>query len=344
MKKLKIAMIGCAGIGRRYCYRYTRIEGAELAMVVDTNAAVAEEMAKELGGIAWSTDYRDALRADIDIIDISTPNFLHAEQTVAAIEANKHVLIQKPLAQSLEDAQKIADAVKHTDKAVGMNMSMFNSITAHHLRQMIADDALGVISTIHARNAHRGGLTMPAGTWRGDVNKCGGGSFIQLAIHDIDLIQWLLGSKIDQVSAFSHNLHCPNIGGDDATCMICHFDNGVLGTIESSYCSERNELCIYGTKGYAIYVEGEYLELQLDNELHLEGLDYTTPGQTVRFPCVGLTELYQMPNELDQAVVFVKAVLDGKPAPVSVETGLYDLRVVKAVYRSAQSGKTETVV
>ena len=76
--------------------------------------------------LRWSTSFSDCLAEDIDVVDISTPNFLHKKQAVAAIEAGKHVIIQKPLAPSVEEGQRILEAARQSDKNVGMYMSTFN--------------------------------------------------------------------------------------------------------------------------------------------------------------------------------------------------------------------------
>lgn len=343
MKNLQIAMVGCGGMASNYRHRYTQIDGAKLALVVDANEAVAKEAAQALGNIRWSCDFADALAPEIDMVDISTPNFLHTAQAVAAIEAGKHVIIQKPLAPSVAEAEAIVAAAKKTDKNVGMYMSMFNDPMMHDLKALVRSGMLGEIEGIHCRNAHRGGLFMPAGTWRGDLKKCGGGSFIQLAVHNIDFIQWLLEARIETVSAFSHNLRCSNVGGDDATTAACIFSNRILGTLESSYCADRSETSVYGTKGYFTMVNSAYLEMQIDNAFCGKVITYTTPGKLLRMPCSDTLELYKHPNPYDQSIAFVRAVLEGKPAPVSVDSGLYDLRVVQSVYASAKNGKAVDV-
>lgn len=126
MKPIRIAVVGCGGMARFYCRRYTQVKNAELALLIDTNEDLVKKMAQDLGGVKWSTEFKDCLAPDIDMVDISTPNFLHTDQAVTAIEAGKHVIIQKPLAPSVEEADRILSAANATDKNVGMYMSMFN--------------------------------------------------------------------------------------------------------------------------------------------------------------------------------------------------------------------------
>lgn len=343
MKTIRIAVVGCGGMARFYCRRYTQVENAQLALLVDTNEALVKQMAADLGGVRWSTNFEDCLTDDIDMVDISTPNFLHEEQAIAAIEAGKHVIIQKPLAPTVEAAERICEAARRSGKNIGMYMNTFNDPIVRDMKELVESGHLGKVEGIHCRNAHRGGLTVPAGTWRGDLEKCGGGSFIQLAIHNIDAVQYLVGSQIKSVMAYSHNTMCPNIGGDDATVASCMFESGILGTLESSYAADRNVLCVYGTKGHFVFGGKNCLELQLDEPFEGMVIKYNQPGQLVRFPLEDTLDVYNKENPFDQSIAFVKAIQEGKPAPVSLKTGLHDLKVVHAVYRSAKTGMRELV-
>ena len=136
-----IALIGCGGVATHYCHRYTRIPGARLALLVDTNADAAEKAAKELGVAHWSTDFVEALAPGIDIVDISTPNHLHATQATAAMKAGKHVLLQKPIASSVEEARAIVETARKTNMRAGMYMSLFDNPLIYDLKNLIASGA-----------------------------------------------------------------------------------------------------------------------------------------------------------------------------------------------------------
>lgn len=340
--KLQIAVIGCGGMSRFYIPRYTQISGAELALVVDTKENIARAVGTQYN-CRWSTEFSDCLAPEIDMVDISTPNFLHADQAVAAIEAGKHVILQKPITPTVEEAERIFAAAQKTDKNVGMYMNKFNIAAVYDIKRMLDEGLLGRIEGIHCRSAHPGGLHEKPGSWRSNLELCGGGSFLQLAIHTLDLVQFLLGSQIREVMAFSHNTMCPNIGGDDATTVTCQFENGVLGTLESSYCASCEDIQIFGTDGYMRWEAGHGLDLCLQESFSGAEINYTQPGVRAHFPVADGLELYERENKYDQSIAFVQAILEGKPAPVPVEVGVYDLKVVKAVYASAQTGTRITV-
>lgn len=335
---MQICLVGCGGMAAHYRHRYTQIPGARLACVVDAHAETAERAAKELGVERFSTDFRDALREDIHIVDISTPNHLHAEQAVAAMRAGKHVLLQKPIAPHVEEAAAIIAAARETGRQAGVYMSMRDNPVYHDIKQMIREGRFGAVSAVHCRGAHTGGLSLQPGSWRNSKDKTGGGSFIQLASHHIHILQWLLDSPIVRVAAFSTNLMCPNLEGDDSTAAICQFADGTLGTLESSYCTEAKWLlAVYGSHGFVRVTDDFQVELKLDRPFAGEHIRYASAGRVATLPTeLSFDSLKSGRNPHDQHIAFVEAMLAGKPAPVPAETALYDLQVVKAVYRAAE--------
>ena len=335
-KITNIALVGCGGMARSYRHKYTKIPGAALVLVID----VSEETAKSAGealNVRWSTNFNDCLAPDIDIVDISTPNQFHREQAVAAMRAGKHVLVQKPLANNVENAEAIVDAAKETGVFAGMYMSMFDNPIVYEIKELIDAGALGEVTGFNIRNAHTGGLHAAPGAWRSSLEQTGGGSFIQLAVHNMNLVQWLIGQKITSVSSFSKNIMSPNIGGDDLTAVACETDKGILGTMSSAYNAERNEMSIYGTKGFITLIDSNLLTLKLTIAHNSKIFEYNTPNETKVIELKGGDEssLYGNENSCSQHIAFVKAVMAGKQPQSSVEVGLYDMRIIKAIYKSA---------
>jgi len=260
-----------------------------------------------------------------------------APQTRHTIRRANLTVAISPIAPSLAEAEVIVAAARRSKVLVGMCMGMLDDPLFHELKKMIGDGIFGRISAAYCRGSGNGGLAMPPGNWRGSVEKTGGGSFIQLAVHPINMAQWLLEDRIVRVAAFSKNLICPNVGGDDLTAAACEFASGILGTLESAYCAKPSVLAIYGTKGRAIVLPHTNFELRLEETYAGEQIVYDQPGESVAFTLdLDPRALYKRDNPFDQHAAFVKAVQEGKPAPMPVEAGLYDLKVVKAVYQSAR--------
>lgn len=330
---LKIALVGCGGMAQYYRRIYTQIPGAQLAVVVDANEEVARNCAGELGVEVWGTDFSLALAPEIGMVDVSTPNHLHAFQSIAALEAGKHVLVQKPMAPTVREAEQMVAAARSAQRQLGIYMWLFDNPMFYELKNMIQKGLFGEISQLRARGAHRGGLTMVPGTWRGSGEKTGGGSFIQLAIHPLNMALWLLDDSVTKVAAFSKNLLSPNVGGDDLTAAVCEFASGRLGLLDSAYCAGPNLLELYGTRGNLKIRDERYLELLLDEDYRGE-LILCEGGVISHFDFPKPTA-----GPVDQHRAFVAAIMEGKPVPIPGEVGLRDLRIVEAVYRSAKTGQ-----
>lgn len=333
--KLNICLVGCGGMAALYRHRYTQIPGARMYMVIDTDEVSARNAALELHAIRWSTDFNDALSSEVDIIDISTPNYLHGQQAVAALSSGKHVLLQKPIAPTVTEAEEIVEAGRRNNKQVGIYMSMLDNPIYHEIKKVVEKELLGRITSVHCRGAHRGGLSMPEGSWRNSVEKTGGGSFIQLAVHQINMAQFITGDKISRVAAFSKNMMCANIGGDDVTSACCEFEGGIQGVLESAYCADQNILSIYGSGGFISVYNDSIVQIKMDEPYYGEIIRYDHPGGIKFISGLSCIELYKSDNPYDQHIAFVKAIMQGSAAPVPADIGLYDIRIVKAVYKSA---------
>lgn len=341
MKKLKVAVVGCGGMAKKYNGIYNS-ELSELTMLIDTNEELVKNMAAELNVPKWSVDFNDCLSDEIDVVDISTPNFLHAEQAIKAIEAGKHVLIQKPVAVSVEETQKIVSAAqKNPDVKVGVYMQHRGNPVYREIKEIIKSGLIGQVVSTRARRSYTSGLKMKPGTWRGDVKKTGGGSFMQLAVHSLDICMWMLESKISHISAISRKVACENIGGDDITVAMFEYDNGVIGTVETSYCSTGVETAVYGTEGYIILNElGAMLRMNLNAPFNGRHIKYTEPRKMIEIP-VGITRdtMYTADNRYEQHLEFLRCVAENKPFSVDMNEALYDMKLVETVYKSSECNK-----
>ena len=338
---MNICLVGCGGMASCYLHRYTQITGARLDLVIDASENIARKTAQKFGVKRWSTDFNEALAPGIDITDISTPNYLHKEQAVAALEVGKHVLLQKPIATTVEEAKAIVEAGYRSGRQVGMYMSMFDNPVFYEVKKVLEQGLLGKVSGIYCRGAHRGGINMPENNWRKSVKLTGGGSFIQLAIHPINMMQFLINDRIIQVSAYSKNMMCPNIGGDDVASVACEFESGILGTIESAYCADMNALNLYGSKGYIGIFNDSQILIMLDDVFDGDIIKYYKPGKP-EYIQTGIDPdmLFETDNPYDQHIAFVEAVKTGKIVTIPAEIGLLDLKVVNAVYRSAEERRS----
>ena len=354
---VNVAFVGCGGMAAHYLGVYRDLDFVRVAVCIDTNLEAANRAAESVGA-ASSCDYPAALSDGIDAVVISTPNSAHRPQAIAAIEAGKHVLLQKPVAASLSDAEAIATAAENSHRTVGLYMSYFDQPLIHDLRDLAAQGRLGNIVHYYARLMHKGGMMWSEQalkgirTWRGSLQETGGGCFIQLAVHFIHIFEWLSPARIVRVAGFTRNLHSPGLEGEDLATAILEMDSGALVTLDMAWCSDDEQLSVHGTLGRVNYRNNRWLDMaSTAGPFQGRVIRYSggpvaafggeqgeTQSMEIRPPAFD-----DISNPLNQHRVFLEAVRDGRPAPVSIASGVRDMRIVSAVYESAKTGRAVEV-
>jgi predicted dehydrogenase len=353
-KPLTVAFVGCGGMAAHYLSVYRDLDFVRVACAIDVNLENARRAAAALKAEATS-DYAAALSDNIDAVVINTPNSLHGPQAIAAMEAGKHVLLQKPVAAKLDDAEAIARAAARSTRTVGLYMSYFDQPLMHDLRDMAMQSRLGSIVHCYARLMHRGGMMWSnealAGlrTWRGSLEETGGGCFIQLAVHYVHIFEWVTGARVVRAAGFTRNLHCPGLEGEDLACAVLQLDSGAMITLDTAWCADGEELAVHGTGGRLQYRNNRWLSVASSSG-QFEGRAVHYTGKLVEAfggpfgeeQTVELTPLAfgDVTNPLNQHRLFLEAARDGQPAPVSIESGVRDLRIVSAVYEAARTGRS----
>lgn len=353
---MRVAFVGCGGMAAHYLAVYRDAPSVRVACCVDTNIENAQRAAKALSvhSPAVTADYAAALAPEIDAVIINTPNGIHRPQAVAAIEAGKHVLLQKPVAAKLADGEAIERAAARSGRTIGVYMSYFDQPLMHDLRDLFSQGRLGDFVHGYARLMHKGGMMWSdealrgARTWRGSLEETGGGCFIQLAVHYIHIFEWVSGRRVRRVTAFTKNLHCPGLEGEDLAVALMELDSGAMFTLDTAWCAHGEELAAFGTLGRFEYRNNRWLALAST------GGPFT--GRVVRYSG-GLTQAFGGPqgeeqtmeivppgfgdftNPLNQHRLFLEAACEGRPAPVSVASAVRDLRIVTVVYESARTGR-----
>jgi predicted dehydrogenase len=153
---IHVSFVGCGGMAAHYLGVYRDLDWVRVVNCIDAVPEAAQKAAESIPGAAASTDFSAALTGEIDAVIISSPNHFHHPQAVAAIRAGKHVLLQKPVAPSLADAEAIAQAAERSTRTVGLYMSYFDQPLIHDLRDMVRQGWLGDIVHCYARLMHKG--------------------------------------------------------------------------------------------------------------------------------------------------------------------------------------------
>jgi predicted dehydrogenase len=289
-KELRIGLIGCGFMGRTHSNAYNRVPNffPELAYkpvlqaVCSRSENKVRAFAEQWGYESVETDWKKMIsRDDIDAIDICTPNDTHAEIAIAAAEAGKMVLTEKPLARNLSEAQQMVEAVEKAGvkNTVWYNYRRLPAVTL--AKQIIDSGKLGKI--FHYRANFLQDWTISAelpqggeGLWRLDADAAGSGVTGDLLAHCIDTAIWLNGS-IKDVSAMTETFikervhqitgKMQKVSIDDACIFHCHFKNGSLGLFESTRYARGHKAL------YTFEINGEHASIRWD--LHdLNRLEY----------------------------------------------------------------------
>ncbi len=275
---IRVGIIGCGKIAQiRHIPEYEANPNAEIRGFYDINLARAEELAMQHGGKAYAS-YQELLDdPEIDAVSVCAANHVHAEITIAALKAGKHVLCEKPMAVTLEECVTMVEAARESGKylMIGQNQRLAK---AHmKAKELIAQGAIGKVLTFRTIFGHGGPETWSIdpgkNVWFFDKTKAAMGAMADLGIHKTDMIQYVLGTRIIKTQAVLTTLDKRDatgglIGVDDNAICIYHMENGVIGTMTASwtyYSAEDNTTVIYGTKGeLRLYDDPKYSVQQIN--------------------------------------------------------------------------------
>lgn len=257
-QKLNIAMIGSGFIGKVHSNAFRQVGHffdlpyeLYLKVICGRNRAKLEAVAAHWGWEEVETDWRTIIsRKDIDVVDIAVPNALHAPIAIAAAEAGKIVLCEKPLATSLEEAERMAKAVRRVPNLVWFNYRRVPAVA--FAKQLIDQGRTGQPFHYRALYLNQSGNDPSKATgWRYKRSESGTGAAGDLLSHSIDLALYLNG-PISELTAMTHTF-APGRDVDDAALLLARFSNGSIGSFEVSRygvgCQNRNTFEINGSKG-----------------------------------------------------------------------------------------------
>jgi predicted dehydrogenase len=375
-KPLNIGLIGYGFMGRAHSNAYRKVNNffpleyqPVLKAVCARDGAKAKEFANTWGYESVESDWNSLIkREDIDVIDICTPNNLHKAIAVAAAHAGKMILCEKPLAMNSVEGETMCRAVESAGVA---NMVWYNyrRVPAVTLaKQLIDEGRLGRIFHYRAvflqdwtinKDLPQGGQAL----WRLDVNAAGSGVTGDLLAHCIDTAIWLNGG-IKDVTAMTetfvkqrmHNLtgKVEQVGIDDACAFLCHFDNGSLGTFESTRYARGHKAL------YTFEINGEHASIAWDlHDLHrLSYFDHRDESRVRGWRSVHVTD-GDMPymgkwwvpglqigyehSFVHQVADFIDGITKGEPVSPTFRDALETQQVCDAVLKSAGSHAWTTV-
>lgn len=338
LNTVRLGVVGVRNIGKNHIRHALDADGAKVVAVADSDPARVKEAAAEFSIPHTFSDAADLFNSDeVDAVILALPNHLHAPLSIAALEAGKHVLVEKPISRTLDEADAMIAARDASGKVlmVGMNQRLtpYNSA----LKKAIASGVLG-----QPTSASTGWLTTrmnikfwQRGSWAMSMEASGGGPMLDLGIHKLDLALYFLGfPKVKRVTGNCFfgigKREAAEMGVDygieDGAIALLQFENGSTLTLEASYFqntpSTGQWLRIHGDKG-SLYAPGD------------QPLNHYCPDGTVT----------PLPFEPDATSAgscaghFVRVLRGTEPLIPTAEQAREGLRIIRAIYTSAETGK-----
>ena len=336
MERVGFGVIGAGLFGENHALVYSRLPGVELVAVCDQNEARAKEVAERYGARGWYTDYEEVLAdPEIAAVSIATPDFAHAEIALAAAKAGKHILCEKPLATTVEEAQAIVDAAAQA--GVTLMVDFHNRVNPPFVaaREQVRSGAIGTPAYGYARLSNTTFVPLEMLSWANRTS-----ALYFLGSHAVDIMRFILDDTIVRVQAVSRSgiLHGMGVDAPDFHVAIAEFARGAVVTFEHAWILPQSQPMVYDFTVELLGSEGAiYL-----NPSHHGAVELHTGGRLNYGDVLGVTptsDLRVGGFVLEAIARFADAVLHGRPVLATGEDGLEATRIVAAIERSAETGQ-----
>ena len=345
---LKVGVIGVGSISEMHIKPYLANQDVELVAFCDINEVRLAEKGKQYGVARLYNHHQELLaQPDIDAISICTWNNSHAEIAIAGLEAGKHVLVEKPLSMTVEEALAVEVAAEKSGKVAQVGFVRRHGDNNKILKKFIDDGDLGEI--YYAKASYLRRLGNPGG-WFSDRTKSGGGPLIDLGVHVIDIMWYLMGkprpvsvsgnayyklgnrSHVENLSFYKAADYDATLNDvEDLTNALIRFENGASIFVDVSFTlhakKDQTSVQLFGDKGGAEVEPAFSLVTEKNN---------TILNSTPQVDNLGFDFEKSFANEIDH---FVDCCLEGKDTIAPIADGVEVMKMLNAVYESAKIGK-----
>jgi predicted dehydrogenase len=340
MAPIRVGLIGCGNISAKHAQGYSALqEILQVVAVCDSNEAAARACGADLGAGHAFTDYHALLEADlVDAVDVCLPHHLHAPVTVDCLEAGLHVLVEKPIATTLDEADRMVDAAQHAGKILMVGHNERYDPQYQEMKRLVDAGTLGEIFC--ARADHNQNFQRAGEHWLKHNRQAGGGVLIGSGIHRIDLLRWLVG-EITRV--FNVQVAQPDrLEGEACALTTVVFANGAIGELASNWavrCFPWYELMwLFGSAGNVHNASASNTPGGIGGVLYVESArDPSTANGYRRI------EVRRTSSFTEEIRHFGTCIRDGTQPLTSGVEGRQTLAVVLAAYQSAQQNRPVTV-
>ena len=328
MSKVRFGIVGCGMIANMHADAIANMDNALLVGVADNARQAAEKFAQPRGAKVYD-DYAAMLRdPDVDAVCICTPSFLHASQAIDALNAGKHVVVEKPMALDEESADEIIKTCEKTGKMLTVVYQLRFEEDVIRLKGLIEGGAFGKITMCNLfMNYYRSKEYFASSNWKGTLKYDGGGALMNQGIHGVDLLEYLAGD-ITMVNGKAKTL-VHNVEVEDTAVATVEFASGAMGVITASTCTYPGfgrRLEIYGEDGYAVLTENALTELMLNRQP-------VELNQKATIGCAHDPTAVNYAMHKRQLNNFVAAIMGKEQLVSDCYAGKKAVRVIKEIYR-----------
>ena len=341
MKKLNFGIIGAGMIAEVHAQALGELENAGLVGFFDTVTERAEALAKKYGCRAFR-DLGEMLGdSSIDIVTIATPSGAHMEPAIAAAEAGKHVLCEKPLEVNVERLDAMIEAHEKSGTRLGGVFQNRFTDAIVPLRRAIEEKRFGVITYV--------GVYVPwwredsyyKNSWHGTLKLDGGGALMNQSVHMIDMVCDLMG-PVESVQAVMNRIGHPDIETEDTAAAVLKFAGGAIGVIygtTASYPGQFKRFEISGTAGTVVYLEDSFTVWQFKDE-QAEDQEVREKFGEVKGPgSIADPKAITTDNHVRNFRAFMEAIGEDRPFAISGAEARKSVALIQAIYRSANEGR-----
>lgn len=336
---VRFGLVGSGAIAAAHMDSLQKIDETQLVAVWSRRYENAQKVAAEQGCEAEASFEELVKRDDIDAITICTPSGFHLEPALAAIEAGKHVIIEKPLEVTVERCNQIIKAADRKGVKLGgifqsrftpANQELYRAVQEGRFGRLVMGDAF--VKWFRAQSYY------DSGEWRGTWKLDGGGALMNQAIHTVDVLLWLMGD-VESVYAHADCLAHERIEVEDTVAAVLRFTNGAMGVIEATTSIQPGypkRVEIHGDKGGAVIVDDAVVEWnEVDNpdraEKICEELGAKGTSGTFADPMAMSFDKHRM-----QLQDFARAIMEDRSPVIDGREGARAVSVVRAIYESAE--------
>jgi len=350
---IKTGIIGCGKVAHLHAQALQNLSASNFAAVFSRTLSKAKDFGQQYGVTGYDDVTRMIAEEKLDLVIICTPHPNHLDPTKEAIESGAHVLVEKPLASSLQDCDAMIKVARDYQKKLGVISQRRWYEPVMRVKKAIADDKIGkpVLGTINMLG-WRDENYYQSDPWRGSWEHEGGGVLVNQAPHQLDVLQWFMG-EIDEVYGSWANLNHPYIEVEDTALAIVKFKGGGLGNIIVSNSQKPGiygKIQIHGSNGASVGVQPE------GGSMFVAGMStiaeppvndlWTIPGEegllgkwikedTEFFNSIDAT-VYYIERQIED---FLNAILEDTDPLVTGEEGRKTVELFTAIYRSQRDNK-----